>query len=145
MATGLFGPANASARETPTLWMPMIRVSLSDTIHNETQHIVDDDVLALIDTGSDLCRIDEEMANKYSFKTIGITQTVTPTGRGIFKVYLVQMILDGHSLLLYCPAVPLRRYEGAIYDMLLGMDVIRYFDLTVSREQSLVTLSWIQS
>ena len=121
----------------------MIRISLSDATHNGTEHIVDNDVLALIDTGSDLCRIDEEMINKYSFEPVGTTQTVTPTGRGTFKVYLVQIVLDGHRLILYCPAVPLRRYEGAIYDMLLGMDVIRYFDLTVSRAQSLVTLSWI--
>jgi hypothetical protein len=145
MATGFFGPANASAREVTTLWMPMIRVSLSNATNNEAEHIVDDDVLALIDTGSDLCRIDDEMVNKYQFKPIGTTQTVTPTGRGAFKVYLVQMILDRHRLMLYCPAVPLRRYEGAIYDILLGMDAIRYFDLTVSRVQSLVTLSWIQS
>ncbi len=148
MVTGLFAPANASARTIPTLWMPMVRVSLSDAtdaINDDTEHVVDDDVLALIDTGADLCRIDEHIVEKYPLKRVGTTETASPTGKAVFKVYLVQIILDGRRLIMYCPAVPLRRHEGAIYDLLLGMDAIRHFDLSVCRARVSVTLSWIQS
>lgn len=146
MAKGIFAPANASARANPSIWMPMIRVSISDATSNDREHILDDDIVALIDTGADLCRIDETLIAKYkTFQSLGTTTSSSPTGSLTTNVYLVQIIIDGHRLLMQCPEAPLNRFEGAFYGLLLGMDAIQYFDLSVNRASPLVTLSWNQS
>ena len=81
MITGTFAPANPSVISVPTLWMPMIRVSISDSTDPVVHSIVEENVIALVDTGSDFCRIDSDMINRHpTFKQVGEAQSTSPTG-----------------------------------------------------------------
>jgi hypothetical protein len=127
----------------PNLWMPMVRVSLSDSIDLNVQNVVNDDIVALVDTGSDYCRIDVEFVKKYpNLKQLGEMKAASPTGTAIEKMYAAQIIIDGHPVPTICLSAPLREV-GNQFDLLLGMDVIRHFELSVIRSHPLVTLSWV--
>jgi hypothetical protein len=65
LVSGLFEPDGQSAVNTPSIWKPMIKVSLGDGI-GETPNIVLDAV-ALVDTGSDFCRIDDGIIATHTF------------------------------------------------------------------------------
>jgi hypothetical protein len=144
MATGIFAPINKTHVNQSNFWVPVIRVSLSDSIDPNPAHIIDNDVLAIIDTGATCCCIDEKYIEKHN--TFTFTGHKTPmtgaTGSMLAPVYWVQIIVDGHILQMQCPAIPLHSDDNPC-DLLFGMDAIRCFDFSLHRSPQKVTLSWI--
>jgi hypothetical protein len=140
--TGTFGPSNPSLTAYPTLWMPMIKVSLSDSSDPGLRHIIEENVIALIDTGSDFCRIDQAMINRHpGFKQVGEGKSTGATGSEVEKIYNLQIIIENLSFQMLCFEAPLRS-GGNSFDLLFGMDAIRFFDLSVVRSRQMVTLTW---
>jgi predicted aspartyl protease len=143
-AIGYFGPASANAGDQ-TLWMPMIRFSLSNAVLPEDEHIVAQDLVALIDTGSDYCRIDERIAETHNlYRTRNLIRARNDGKEYLNQTFLCQVILqDLTKLHLICAAFKLRGDGGAAFDFLLGMDAIRQFDLSVIRSEERVTLRYL--
>jgi predicted aspartyl protease len=143
-AIGYFGPASANGGDE-TLWMPMIKFSLSRAILPEDEHIVARDLVALIDTGSDLCRIDEQVAEKHNlYRTRSLVKARNEGRDYTNETFLCQIIFDDFTKLhLICAAFKLRGEGGAAFDFLLGMDAIRHFDLSVVRSEEKVTLRYL--
>jgi len=139
VVSGLFEPDNQSAVNTPSIWKPMIKVSLGDG-PGDTPNIVRDAV-ALVDTGSDFCRIDDDIIGSHPFRQVGEMTSKHENVTFTRKTYIVQIIIDGHCLPLICSAFPIHS-SGSVFDVLLGMDAIRLFDLSLNRSQHRVTLTW---
>jgi hypothetical protein len=89
MVRGLFEPVNRTHVDKPGLWLPMIRVSLSDSVDPTIAHIIDENVLAIVDTGSTGCCIDQNYVNKHgTFRDTGRRVTTTgATGRMLTAIY----------------------------------------------------------
>jgi hypothetical protein len=139
MIIGYFGPI--SAANIPDLWGPMIRFSLSKSTRPAETEIVERDLVALIDTGSDLCRVDTALATKYNLIERGTMPAVGSGVQSIVQTYSLQVILEDQTKLqLTCPSVRLREV-GAPFDFLFGMDAIRFFDLSIARSRQAVSLS----
>jgi hypothetical protein len=143
-AIGYFGPASANGSDH-ALWMPMIKFSLSSAILPEDEHIVARDLVALIDTGSDLCRIDNRLAETYHLFPAGAIIKARNEGKDyVSQSFVCQVILeDSTKLHLICAALNLRGDGGAAFDFLFGMDAIRRFDLSVVRSEERVTLRYL--
>jgi hypothetical protein len=142
--TGTFAPCTPSAASTPHLWMPMLQgVSISDATDQNIQNIIDKDLVALIDTGSDYCRIDQSLASKYpSLKQVGEMDSIGATGPGKEKLYELQIIFGTVRFQAIC-ATAILRSGGSLFDLLIGMDAIRFFELSVVRARHQVTMTWI--
>jgi hypothetical protein len=54
MLTGFFGSIASGSVKNPNLWGPMINFSLSNATTVDSENIIARDLIALIDTGSDL-------------------------------------------------------------------------------------------
>jgi hypothetical protein len=143
MVKGLFEPVNRSHVDKMNFWLPIVRVSLSDSIDPGIAHIVDENVLAIVDTGSTGCCIDQNYVAKRTFRDTGQrVPTTGSTGTILAPVYNLQIIVDGHTLQMQCIAIPLRSDDNPC-DLLFGMDAIRFFDLSVNRQRNVINLSWI--
>jgi hypothetical protein len=146
MITGYYGSINSSAANARELWGPMIKFSLSNSLDPNQTHIVETDLTALIDTGSDLSRIDSDLAERHGLHMVGQQPSISGGMSSIVNVYALQVLLDDQPkrsvLQLLCPAVRLRG-SGGPYDLLFGMDAIRFFDLSVNRSRELVSLIWV--
>jgi hypothetical protein len=145
MVKGLFEPVRGDHRDKLNLWLPMIKVSLSDSIDPNTSNVIDENVLAIVDTGSCSCCIDQTYAaRRNTFYDTGQRVPITgATGTTNVPVYNLQIIVEGHILQMYCPSIPLRSADNPC-DLLFGMDAIRFFELSANRSHNLLTLSWIQ-
>ena len=123
----------------------MIKFSLSSAILPEDEHIVARDLVALIDTGSDLCRIDEKLAEAHNlYRTRSLVKSKNEGHDYINRSFACQVILeDSTKLHLICAAFNLRGEGGAAFDFLFGMDAIRHFDLSVVRSEEKVTLRYL--
>jgi hypothetical protein len=145
VVTGYFGPINSTAAHASELWGPMIRFSLSNATHPSQCNIVETDLTALIDTGSDLSRIDDGLAVKHNLHQLGQMSAVSGGLSSTVNLYSLQITLSdlprSHLLQLQCPSVQLRS-SGAPYDFLLGMDAVRFFELLVVRSRQIVNLRW---
>jgi hypothetical protein len=144
MANGFFGPMRADKQNAPEVWNPFIRLTLTDT----GGIILANDVLALIDTGSDVCYIDNELAKKSGLLPKGSTMTSTGTGSKENPVYgCVFLIKDRPTnaiLRMATPGMDLAS-NGLNHRILLGMEALRNFDLRISQSQQLVELNWAKS
>jgi hypothetical protein len=132
--------AAASSQQNPALWAPMAHFDLSSATDNNATNVVEEGLTALIDTGSDYCRIDAALALKHSLTQIRTIPDRSGGSTSIVKVYSLQIILDGgQKLSLQCPSGSLRS-GGFPFDFLLGMDAIGHFELVVARPRQEVTL-----
>ena len=140
MLAGFFASVTWVNAENPSVWGPMIKFSLSDATSLESENIVARDLVALIDTGSDYCRIDQAIVASHSLSVIGEARSKSVGQETIVKTYNCQIILgEDIKLQLMCGSTVLRE-SGAAFDLILGMDAIRFFELTVNRSAPLVTL-----
>jgi Aspartyl protease len=144
MANGFFGPMRADKQNTPEVWNPFIRLTLTDT----GGIILANDVLALIDTGSDVCYIDNELAKKSGLLPKGSTTTSTGTGSKENPVYACVFLIKDRPtnavLRMATPGMDLSS-NGLNHRILLGMEALRNFDLRISQSQQLVELNWAKS
>jgi hypothetical protein len=144
MIIGTIRENTPGTADTPELFMPMLdNVSLSDSIARNPPHIVRGGLVALIDTGSDFCRIDRSIAASLpSLKYIKDIPVVSATGSAQEHVFSLQIIVEDIILPVFCVTASLRS-GGSLSDLLFGMDAIRHFDLKVNRSLGRVTLTWI--
>jgi hypothetical protein len=144
MANGFFGPMRADKQNAPEVWNPFIRLTLTDT----GGIILANDVLALIDTGSDVCYIDNELAKKSGLLPKGSTTTSTGTGSKENPVYACVFLIKDRPtnavLRMATPGMDLSS-NGMNHRILLGMEALRNFDLRISQSQQLVELNWAKS
>jgi hypothetical protein len=117
----------------------MIKVSLGDATGDKPNIV--QDAVALVDTGSDFCRIDDDIVGANRFTQVGEITSKHENVTFTRKTYIVQIIIDGHCLPLICAGFPIHS-SGSVFDVLLGMDAIRLFDLSVNRSQHRVSLTW---
>lgn len=98
-------------------------------------------VIGVLDTGADLCRIDTELGANCAddgFQagwSVGIA-TSRPRKRGIISLVGSDFTLSGGF------ATADLRSSGMMYDILLGMDFIQHFQLSVGRKGGEVRLTW---
>lgn len=145
MLTGFFASVTWMNVESPIVWGPMIKFSLSNATSLNTENIIARDLVALIDTGSDYCRIDDRIVAEHDFRVIGEARSKSVGQETIVKTYNCQVILsDDIKLQLMCGSTVLRA-SGASFDLILGMDAIRFFELTVNRSVPLVTLRRLEA
>jgi hypothetical protein len=144
MANGFFGPMRADKQNAPEVWNPFIRLTLTDT----GGIILANDVLALIDTGSDVCYIDNELAKKSGLLPKGSSTTSTGTGSKENPVYACVFLIKDRPtnavLRMATPGMDLSS-NGMNHRILLGMEALRNFDLRISQSQQLVELNWAKS
>jgi Retroviral aspartyl protease len=146
---GQFHPCTHDAANTPTLWMPMLQgVSISDATSPILINIIEKDLVALIDTGADLCLIDEDLAKRLStlYQISSNSPTHGATGAGKATKYYLQIIVPSeglHQTTLFqvqCVSSPLRQ-QGLLCDLSLGEDVIHNYELHLNRSQNSWTLT----
>jgi Retroviral aspartyl protease len=137
---GQFWPLTNDAISTPGVWMPMIQgVSVSNATAPNLPNIIQSKLVALVDTGADMCCIDETLANSLP--------TLTPirqlpqrgaTGARLSNLYYLQIIVpsdnvEGSTIFeVRCLSSPLKA-QGFLCDLLLGEDVIQHFELHLNR------------
>jgi len=141
---GKFRPLTPGAAGTPEFFSPvLLGVSLSDATDNNPQHIIKSDLVTLVDTGADLCRIDTRLADSLpSLTYLGTMDQTSGNGTAKQKLYKFQILIGDVCLPVFCLTSSLRS-GGSLFDLSVGMEVIRHFDLTVSRARDQVLLEWI--
>jgi predicted aspartyl protease len=145
---GRFGPLRADPGVPATsqeLFQPLIdAVSISDSVDPKVANVVESGLVALIDTGSDLCCIDKKLAEKYPSLVVFKDHQAQhgATGQGDSKIYNLQIIFGSVWLQMYASTAALRS-DGMLCDLLLGMQAIRFFDLNINRADGLVRLIWV--
>jgi hypothetical protein len=144
--TGFF-QSITQARKQKELWAPMIKISLSNSTNINQENIVTNDIVALIDTGSDFPRIDIPLATKYQLIQTGTSQSVSLGKEGDISIYACQVIMPGLPIFQVgtCGASALRS-GGSTFDFILGMEILRFFEVYVNQHESKVILrySWEQ-
>ena len=132
---GHFWACTDDVKSNPGLWMPMIQgASISDSKDPNVVNVIQRDLFALVDTGADMCALDQDIAGR--LKLIPIKQTNDRGGFGgrMTNVYNLQIVLPTESLngetrfQIECVAAPLKS-QGFLCDFVLGEDVIQHFEL----------------
>ena len=143
MLTGFFGPQLQNA--DPSLWSPMIKVALSDSVDPNHQHVVASDLTALIDTGSDYCRIDEDVATRFGLQIEKYVPAFLAGEQSKNAIYHGQLVFEDATWMQVFFGSGTFRKNGLLFDLLVGMDVIRFYELTVARKSQAVSLRWVGS
>ena len=141
MANGFFGPMRDDKQNHPDIWTPYIRLALTD----EAGATLESDVLALIDTGADVCYIDNELAKKIGLVPVNRLKAFTGTGSKeslLFKcTFLINDQPKDSRLTMATVGADLAS-NGMNHRVLLGMEALGHFDLRISRSKQLVELAW---
>ncbi|HTO79615.1 MAG TPA: hypothetical protein VMJ31_07560 [Methylocystis sp.] len=99
---------------------------------------------AIIDTGSDVTRIDVGLANKFHLKRTG---DITSNFAGIqasSAVYSAQLIFEEQRFVLGGEFSATNfRDGGYLHDVILGWDVLHYFDIRLNSNLDLVALTYL--
>ena len=141
---GKFRPLQPGAAGTPEFFSPvLLGVSISDAIDNQRPHVIKRDLVTLVDTGADLCRVDTALAASLpSLTYLGTMDQASGNGTAKQKLYKFQILIEDVCLPVFCLTSSLRS-AGSLFDLSVGMEVIRHFDLIVSRSRDQVSLEWI--
>lgn len=96
-------------------------------------------LIGMLDTGADLCRIDEGLVSGQI--STRVMDDVLTGIRSQSKMYEGKISLVGsdYSLSGSFSAQPFRA-AGSQYDIILGMDFLRHFDLTVKSTSGLIQI-----
>jgi hypothetical protein len=118
---------------------PMITLSISDLQSN----VIKDGATALVDTGSETTSIDEKLVStliviKNNFEVRGAGGTIKT------KTYGVGLSIDGHPRGVECAALSFRD-SGYHFDLIIGMDLLHSFDLSINHSRRWISLSWVQT
>jgi hypothetical protein len=142
MANGFFGPLIAHNASVPELWGPMLKVGFSDSLDPNRRHIVANDIVASVDTGAEMCAIDDSFArsSRLSPDPNDVLKTHTATGVATLPVYRGQVIIDSKTIQLRFVGAD---FAGAVHKITLGMDALRFFDLHLSRRVGTVSLQFV--
>jgi len=121
--------------------------SISDSKDPNVVNVIKSNLIALVDTGADMCAIDEDLANHLT-TLIPIRQVNErgATGGRVANVYYLQIIVPNENISgkdrfqVECVSSPLKG-QGLFCDLLLGEDVIQHFELHLNRSHNEWTLT----
>jgi hypothetical protein len=103
------------------------------------------DLVGLIDTGSALCHIDSDLAQRYNLTKTGQVGADTLGGSSIVPVYYAQLCFP-EGPLVFAPegvgSLPLRA-TGKLCDIILGMEFVSLFDLHLRSKDGIVELEYL--
>jgi predicted aspartyl protease len=117
---------------------PMIKVSLADSDGNTILTNAD----ALIDTGSDACCVDIDFAEAHHLKIVNPNgQSSGATGDAPAKTYSVQIFIDGRWVTAECVSLSFQQRHFQ-FDLIVGMNLLSYFELSVNHSRGEISLSW---
>ena len=145
MISGFFAPMRNDA--PPQFAAPMLRAHILNSVDPSDVKLAAQGVLTLADTGADACYIDVDLAAQ-----CGLKQTTTLdnyTGQGTTKapVFVGQIAIPkdegGLSRLVLSFIGTRLGANGFRHRLLLGMDGLRFFDVTVSVKSSRFVLTWV--
>jgi hypothetical protein len=140
---GYFGPL--SRTQDPNLWGPLIKISLHsypESVGSPTRPL--QDVVALIDTGSQLCTLDGDIAVEFALRQ-GSGSSFLQLGREVkassyfATLYIAEL---SYSYFAEMMASPFKKGDVP-FQVILGWDFLRRFDLILTRRRNLVRLDWV--
>jgi len=124
--------------DTATYRFPSLRVFFGTEDGSSRQSVI-----GLLDTGADQCVVDEALVSH--LPTDGFATVTQANGtQSDLQYYRARISLPdiGFNLKGKFTAVPMRSI-GKRYDILLGLDFIRFFDFNVVPRENIVTLKWL--
>lgn len=135
---GYFAPKKANDAEP--VWSPMINLGIAAFSQRNDTPLLQSSLIALLDTGADACHIDSGLVTKYQLPVYANGKNTTVNGTSDSFIYRLDLVL-GDASRIHTPVFgsPLRS-QGFQFDVLIGMVAISYFELTVDRTKSQVTL-----
>jgi hypothetical protein len=142
MANGYFAPMRDDKKDIPAYWVPYIRLTLADA---DTGATLENDVVALIDTGSEACWIDHQLIKKYGLVQQGSIPAYTPTGattNGVYRCHFIIPDLPRNKSIVMLTIGGDFSASGMNHRMLLGLDALRFFDFRLLRNPDIVELKW---
>ncbi|BDV38188.1 hypothetical protein [Methylocystis bryophila] len=106
--------------------------------------VIERGLSAIIDTGSDVTRIDIRLANKFHLKSVGdITSNFTGIPAST-AVYAAQLIFEEQRFVLGGEFSAANFRDGGYYhDIILGWDVLHYFDMHLNSKLGIVALTFL--
>jgi hypothetical protein len=127
--------------------MPMLQgVSISDSKNPNSLNAGQRKLIAIVDTGADMCAIDDEIANQLSLVAIRQSDERGGYGGRMTNVYDLRIILPNENLngethfQVETLSAPLKA-QGFLCDFVLGEDVIQHFELHLNRSLDEWTLT----
>jgi predicted aspartyl protease len=125
------------------VWGPMLKVSLSDSTVPTIVNIIATDLLALVDTGADVCYIDTSLATQHNMQSRNTLSAISSGGSTNASVYIGQIILEGRTNLQMAMVGIDLRARGFRHRFLIGMEALRYFEMTMRRQSGSFSLLWV--
>jgi predicted aspartyl protease len=95
----------------------------------------------LIDTGAEGCHIDRSLANRCRFPVHSERETISDAGVQLVPVYAISLFVGTDRLSLYASASDFAGRNNTQMVM-LGMEALQVFHLTVCRADGVVSLAW---
>jgi hypothetical protein len=105
---------------------------------NNSETGISADFNAVLDTGATMSSISENVVNRLHFPTCGSVRVTSSSGTGLHNVYRVTFILPDAMMFSNITA-PIFTSTPSI-DVLIGMDIIRQGDLSLTQDTSGNTL-----
>ena len=130
--------------------LPVVRIAIADDSKYQpggplNPRAIKTDLTGLVDTGADGCIIDKAIAESLGLTRLQQSHVLSRTGlksaTAVYDGLLVLMDIN-YVLAGELPAVPLRE-SGVSFDAILGMDLLRRFDVRISRKDDLVSLRYL--
>jgi len=120
----------------------MLTVSLSDSTDHSKINIVATDLLALADTGADVCYVDIALAERFNLKRAGNNTSFSAAGSVNVPVYLGAIILQDNTKLYMAMVGSDLQKNGFRHQFLIGMEGLRYFKIVMKRSSEEFSLLW---
>ncbi|SDT61316.1 hypothetical protein SAMN05444158_7504 [Bradyrhizobium canariense] len=117
--------------------LPVIKIVILNASGVQRQAI------ALIDTGSASCLVEQSIPKELGLVQAGSEEALTHDGKRTDPLYSCQFRFpDGHSFDLQAAARPMQT-AALSFDAIIGMSLLRYYDVRIKALERLVTLRWL--
>jgi predicted aspartyl protease len=140
MITGFFAPMREGSPKP--IWSPMLLVSLGNGLDPGIKLIVETGVLALADTGADVCYIDIELAQRLKLLELGSSKNYSAAGVVTSPIFGGQIVLSDGSMLQMAMVGSYMQKNGFRHRVLLGMEALHHFRMVVTRKTDKFSLAW---
>ncbi len=146
---GRFEPLGAYAQALGKNFAPKVSISVAA---DPTWNLGDDrlpsgmkgGLTAVIDTGSDVTRIDTALVEMFHLRAIGEISSSFTGINSQTSIYIAQMVFPQEMLVIGGPVTAVNlRATGNYHDVILGLDVLSGFELMVSEKLNVVSLTWL--
>jgi hypothetical protein len=122
---------------TTTHSLPIVKIVIDSGPLGMSQNAI-----ALVDTGSSACLLDQSIVEKLNLTPVGRRESLTHDGIRTDPTYDCRFTLpDGTTFSMDAGARPMRASTHP-FDAVLGMTVLRYYDLRIRAKDGIVMLQW---